>query len=214
MAGHPATGYQLRSVPDLLLPEILAAVAAGHDFFRAHSPLITKLGRPIRRPCRRRRKALRRAAYFWPKSKRRGAGGVDIRWHSATVGGDLLFGGSAAGVAAFGNADPFAGGGVGGACRGCRKLDSSCIAAGFEMAQRCADRRKKFCGILTEMNSEATRVRYIVVGIGINVNQTSVLRRSCETLATSLRMSMGQRMVARGTGHSFAKIAAPRISRS
>ena len=32
---------------------------------------------------------------------------------------------------------------------------------------------KKVCGILTEMNAEATRVRYIVVGIGINVNQAS-----------------------------------------
>ena len=32
---------------------------------------------------------------------------------------------------------------------------------------------KKVCGILTEMNAEATRVRYIVVGIGINVNQPS-----------------------------------------
>ena len=32
---------------------------------------------------------------------------------------------------------------------------------------------KKFCGILTEMNAEVTRVRYVVVGIGINVNQSS-----------------------------------------
>ena len=45
---------------------------------------------------------------------------------------------------------------------------------------------KKVCGILTEMNAEATRVRYIVVGIGINVNQASfpkeleARRRRCE----------------------------------
>jgi BirA family biotin operon repressor/biotin-[acetyl-CoA-carboxylase] ligase len=31
---------------------------------------------------------------------------------------------------------------------------------------------KKICGILTEMNAEPTRVRYVVLGIGINVNQT------------------------------------------
>ncbi len=30
---------------------------------------------------------------------------------------------------------------------------------------------KKFCGILTEMNAEATRVRHVVIGVGINVNQ-------------------------------------------
>ena len=30
---------------------------------------------------------------------------------------------------------------------------------------------KKFCGILTELNAEVTRVRHIVIGIGINVHQ-------------------------------------------
>jgi BirA family transcriptional regulator, biotin operon repressor / biotin---[acetyl-CoA-carboxylase] ligase len=39
------------------------------------------------------------------------------------------------------------------------------------MAERPAAGGKKFCGILTEMNAEATRVRYLVVGMGINVNQ-------------------------------------------
>ena len=32
---------------------------------------------------------------------------------------------------------------------------------------------KKFCGILTEMHSEATRVRHVVIGVGLNVNQKS-----------------------------------------
>jgi len=47
---------------------------------------------------------------------------------------------------------------------------------------------KKVCGILTEMNAEATRVRYIVVGVGINVNQASFPR---ELPATSLRLVTG-----------------------
>ena len=47
---------------------------------------------------------------------------------------------------------------------------------------------KKVCGILTEMNAEATRVRHIVVGIGINVNQASFPK---ELQATSLRLSTG-----------------------
>ena len=33
--------------------------------------------------------------------------------------------------------------------------------------------KKKFCGILTELNAEVTRVRHAVVGIGINVHQES-----------------------------------------
>jgi BirA family biotin operon repressor/biotin-[acetyl-CoA-carboxylase] ligase len=47
---------------------------------------------------------------------------------------------------------------------------------------------KKVCGILTEMNAEATRVRHIVVGIGINVNQASFPE---ELHATSLRLATG-----------------------
>jgi BirA family biotin operon repressor/biotin-[acetyl-CoA-carboxylase] ligase len=46
---------------------------------------------------------------------------------------------------------------------------------------------KKFCGILTEMTSEATRVRYLVVGIGINVNQLKFPAALSE-IATSLRI--------------------------
>jgi BirA family transcriptional regulator, biotin operon repressor / biotin---[acetyl-CoA-carboxylase] ligase len=46
----------------------------------------------------------------------------------------------------------------------------------------------KVCGILTEMNAEVTRVRYIVVGIGINVNQ---VRFPKELQATSLRLVTG-----------------------
>jgi BirA family biotin operon repressor/biotin-[acetyl-CoA-carboxylase] ligase len=49
---------------------------------------------------------------------------------------------------------------------------------------------KKFCGILTEMNAEVTRVRHIVVGIGINVNQPS-FPAELQSLATSLRLVSG-----------------------
>jgi BirA family biotin operon repressor/biotin-[acetyl-CoA-carboxylase] ligase len=47
---------------------------------------------------------------------------------------------------------------------------------------------KKVCGILTEMNAEATRVRYIVVGVGINVNQSTFPK---DLPATSLRLATG-----------------------
>jgi BirA family biotin operon repressor/biotin-[acetyl-CoA-carboxylase] ligase len=49
---------------------------------------------------------------------------------------------------------------------------------------------KKFCGILTEMNAEVTRVRHVVVGIGINVNQRS-LPAELQASATSLRLASG-----------------------
>lgn len=50
---------------------------------------------------------------------------------------------------------------------------------------------KKFCGILTEMNAEVTRVRYAVIGIGINVNQWE-FPPELEPIATSLRIASGE----------------------
>jgi len=49
---------------------------------------------------------------------------------------------------------------------------------------------KKFCGILTEMNAEATRVRYVVVGVGINVNQVK-FPAELRPIATSPRIETG-----------------------
>lgn len=46
---------------------------------------------------------------------------------------------------------------------------------------------KKVCGILTEMNAEVDRLHAVVLGIGINVNH-STLPPELESIATSLRM--------------------------
>ncbi len=50
---------------------------------------------------------------------------------------------------------------------------------------------KKFCGILTELNAEVTRVRHLVVGIGINVHQES-FPEELSRQATSLRIETGK----------------------
>ena len=50
---------------------------------------------------------------------------------------------------------------------------------------------KKFCGILTELNAEVTRVRYVVIGMGINVNHKSFPPELLE-IATSLRIESGK----------------------
>jgi BirA family biotin operon repressor/biotin-[acetyl-CoA-carboxylase] ligase len=50
---------------------------------------------------------------------------------------------------------------------------------------------RKFGGILTEMNAEGTRVRYAVVGIGINVNHGQFPAELRE-LATSLNIELGR----------------------
>jgi BirA family biotin operon repressor/biotin-[acetyl-CoA-carboxylase] ligase len=51
---------------------------------------------------------------------------------------------------------------------------------------------RKFCGILTEMNAEVTKVRYVVVGMGLNVNNTE-FPAELEAIATSLRIEAGKK---------------------
>jgi BirA family biotin operon repressor/biotin-[acetyl-CoA-carboxylase] ligase len=51
---------------------------------------------------------------------------------------------------------------------------------------------RKFCGILTELNAEVTRVRYVVVGVGMNVNNEG-FPPELEGIATSLAMEAGRR---------------------
>jgi BirA family biotin operon repressor/biotin-[acetyl-CoA-carboxylase] ligase len=51
--------------------------------------------------------------------------------------------------------------------------------------------KKKFCGILTELNAEVTRVRHAVVGIGINVHQES-FPYELSSIASSLHTETGR----------------------
>jgi BirA family biotin operon repressor/biotin-[acetyl-CoA-carboxylase] ligase len=47
--------------------------------------------------------------------------------------------------------------------------------------------RKKFCGILTEMNAEQDQIHFVAVGIGINVNHDRI-PEELSKIATSLRI--------------------------
>ena len=50
---------------------------------------------------------------------------------------------------------------------------------------------RKFCGILTELNAEVTRVRHAVIGIGINVHQ-QLFPAEISPIATSLFIETGR----------------------
>ncbi|MEZ3485142.1 MAG: biotin--[acetyl-CoA-carboxylase] ligase [Lachnospiraceae bacterium] len=50
---------------------------------------------------------------------------------------------------------------------------------------------KKVCGILTEMSAEMDYINYVVVGVGINVNQET-FPQEIEERAVSLRQELGQ----------------------
>jgi BirA family transcriptional regulator, biotin operon repressor / biotin---[acetyl-CoA-carboxylase] ligase len=51
--------------------------------------------------------------------------------------------------------------------------------------------RKKFCGILLEMNAEQDRIHFLAAGIGINVNHERVPEELSD-IATSLRIETGR----------------------
>lgn len=51
---------------------------------------------------------------------------------------------------------------------------------------------RKFAGILTEMSAEPDRVRYVVVGIGVDVNQGEAELAGMRGFATSLRLETGR----------------------
>jgi len=57
--------------------------------------------------------------------------------------------------------------------------------------------QKKVCGILTEMKAEIGKINYVVVGTGINVNQTE-FAEEIRSMATSLKLENGGNEVERG----------------
>ena len=189
VAGHPATGYQLRAVPDLLLPEMLAPSLKGTIFGSAKQiHHYYKIGSTNSEAMQAASEGAPEGSVFLAEEQLAGRGRGAHSWHSARSAGiycsvilrpamppsEALIFSLAAGLAVR-------------------------AAVGEIAPQLLVDLKwpndlllggKKFCGILTEMNAEATRVRYLVVGMGINVNQVRFPAELRE-IATSLRIETG-----------------------
>ncbi len=187
IAGHPASGYQLSSVPDLILPDLLEPLARGtifsghiHHYYRAGSTNTVAMeaaaaGAP-------------EGSVFLAEQQTSGRGRGSHQWHSAESSGiycslilrpalppaDVLVLSLAAGLAVQ---------------AAVQDVDSR-VMADLKWPNDLLIGGKKFCGILTEMSAEATRVRHIVVGIGINVNQMRFPEELQQT-ATSLHLMSG-----------------------
>jgi len=187
IAGHPATGYSLKAMPDLLLPELVAPLVKGTIFSRNihHS---YKTGSTNDTALEAASAGAPEGTVVLAEEQTAGRGRGDHSWHSERSTGiycsvvlrpklppsDVLVLTLAAGLAVHGAVLE-----IGPNLKPDLKWPNDLLLDG-----------KKFCGILTEMNSEATQVRHIVVGIGINVNQTS-FPAELENIATSLRMASG-----------------------
>jgi BirA family transcriptional regulator, biotin operon repressor / biotin---[acetyl-CoA-carboxylase] ligase len=189
VAGHPATGYQLRAVPDLLLPEMLAPSLKGTSFGSAKQiHHFYKIGSTNSEAMLAAAEGAPEGSVFVAEEQLAGRGRGAHSWHSARSTGiycsvilrpamppsEALIFSLAAGLAvraAVGEIAPQ-------------------LVVDLKWPNDLLLSGKKFCGILTEMNAEATRVRYLVVGIGINVNQVRFPAELRE-IATSVRMETG-----------------------
>ena len=187
IAGHPATGYRLEAVPDLLLPEFIVGGLAGtmfskniHHYFRVGSTNQAAMaaagtGEPA-------------GSVFLAEEQTAGRGRGGHSWHSEKSSGiycsvllrpdlppsEVLVVSLAVGLAAQVAVEQVIG------TRPDLRWPNDLLLGG-----------KKFAGILTEMNAEATQVRFVVVGVGINVNQQHFPAELAE-IATSLRRETGR----------------------
>jgi BirA family transcriptional regulator, biotin operon repressor / biotin---[acetyl-CoA-carboxylase] ligase len=185
VAGHPATGYQLRSIPDLLLPEILHPLVRG-TIFDEHLHHFYKIGSTNTAAMAAAADGAPEGSLFLAEEQTAGRGRGANSWQSPRSTGiycsavvrpalppsEVLVLSLAAGLAVH---------------AAIRQVASR-VDADLKWPNDILIDGKKVCGILTEMNAEATRVRYIVVGIGINVNQASFPK---DLPATSLRLVTG-----------------------
>lgn len=187
VAGHPSTGYQLKSVPDLLLPEILGPLLRGSIFAdRIHH--FYKIGSTNTAAMAAAAEGAPEGSVFLAEEQTAGRGRGAHAWDSERSLGiycsivlrpvlppaDVLLMSLAAGLAV----------------RAAIEQVNPSVSPDLKWPNDVLIGDKKICGILTEMNAEATRVRYLVVGIGINVNQ-SRFPKPLESLAASLRLVTG-----------------------
>jgi BirA family transcriptional regulator, biotin operon repressor / biotin---[acetyl-CoA-carboxylase] ligase len=187
VAGHPATGYRLRAVPDLLLPEIVAQLVQGTIFAKSIHHYY-RVGSTNTEAMQAAAEGAPEGSVFLAEEQLAGRGRGANEWHSARSAGiycslvlrpvmppsEALIFSLAAGLAV-----QSAVAGIAPGLRPDLKWPNDVLLNG-----------RKFCGILAEMNSEATRVRYLVVGVGINVNQAKFPAELRE-IATSLKSETG-----------------------
>lgn len=187
ITGHPATGYQLVSVPDLLLPDVLAPLLKGtifdrniHHYFHIGSTNTSAMaaasaGAP-------------EGSVFLAEEQVAGRGRGGHTWDSEPSTGiycsailrptmapaDVLIISLATGLAV---ASAIA--------------DVTGLTPDLRWPNDVLIGDRKVCGILTELNAEATRVRHIVVGVGINVNQAR-FDGELASIATSIAIETGR----------------------
>ncbi len=187
IAGHPATGYQLTSISDLLLAEVLNPLVKGtvfynkiHHHFRIGSTNSAGMaagaaGEP-------------EGSVFVAEEQTAGRGRGGHTWASPKSAGIYL---SALFRPTLSPAEVLPLTLAAGLATADAIEEVGGVRADLRWPNDVVIGERKLAGILTEMTAEATRVRYVVVGVGVNVNQAS-FPASIENLATSLHAETGR----------------------
>ncbi len=185
--GHAGSGYQIEKIPDVLAPQLLRRSITGtifskriHHFFKVESTnnVAMRLGHEDEP----------NGSVIIAEEQTGGRGRAGRQWHSEKTSGIYvtvllrpeippmnaplmtLMAGLAARDAAH---------------------EQTGLAADIRWPNDLLLNRKKFCGILTEMHAEPDKVRFVVIGIGINVNH-SRFPDSLASIATSLKIEGGR----------------------
>ena len=185
--GQPATGYFLEQVPDILMPDMLRQRLKGslfgkhiHHFFKTDSTNRVALelghaGEP-------------EGAVVIAEEQTAGRGRAGRAWHSERAAGiyvTLLLRPRLAPVQA-----PLLT-----MMAGLSAHAAVQAVTGLEVDLKWPNdlliRGKKAGGILTEMHAEPGQIRFVIVGIGLNVNQEK-FPGELSGLATSLRIETGK----------------------
>lgn len=185
--GHTSSGYQLRTLPDILAPSLiqmeLGDIEIGHKiihYFRIDSTNDAALALAV--------EGAAEGTVVVAEEQTAGRGRFGRKWFSEKSSGiyasvilrpklspaDAPALTLMAGLAAH------------------RALSA---ATGLEVDIRWPNdllvNHKKVCGILTEMNAELGRLHHVVLGIGVNVNNTT-MPSELGAMATSLRIEGGR----------------------
>ncbi len=188
ISGHPSDGYLIEEVPDLLLPELLDPIVAGTIFHRRMQHYF-RIGSTNTRGMQVAAEGAEEGTCILGEEQVAGRGRGGHSWSSEPGVGiycssvlrpslspaDVLVISLMAGLAVVQAVEQVTG-----------------IRADLRWPNDVLIGERKFCGILTELNAELTRVRYLVVGIGINVNQGS-FAPELSSIATSLAIEGGRK---------------------
>ena len=204
--GHPRSGYHIERVPDLLVPVLLSRVLQGtahakriHHYFKVDSTnrVAMELGHQDEP----------HGAIVVAEEQTAGRGRTGRTWHSEKSSGIYLT------ILLRPQLTPVQAPALTLAA-GLAARDAIAEQIGSGNANVKTDLRwpndvllngKKVCGILTEMYAEPDRIKFVVVGFGINVNNTK-MPAELSGIATSL-------LIETARAHSRLELAARLLRR-